>query len=514
MVCKLKCLFSISIPLIFFLFLWQSLLAAAEIPILTCNVPQDFSTIQAAVDDVTCDTIILDSGTFIENVVISRMVTIAGQSALSTIVDGNAAGSVFTVLADGVVLSDMMLTNGSAASGGGVFSEGILAIHDTIVSNNYGNEGGGIFNKSQLNIHHSAIVSNTGGLSGGGLFNENSATVVINFSLFSGNMATSGGAIVNASFETAMVIDNSTIHNNEASYGGGIMNGETLMLNHTNTIGNSSSEIAVNNGSDNLFVSNSTISSNSAVVRGGGILSPINSVVIIHSTIVSNSAYEIGNEGGGNFYGGPLTIGDSIIANSLAGSDCNPTSAPISEGYNLDSDGTCNLTNPTDLPNTNPMLGVLQDNGGPTTPLGPAPTHALLLGSPAIDHIPTDACKYSYDQRDIIRPQGSACDIGAFELQQNFLLTVTKSGTGSGQVNSIPAGIDCGDVCSAEFTPGTSVTLTAVADTGVTFSGWSGDCVGIDICILTMDMTQNVTATFTLDEKDDYLIYLPAILKP
>jgi hypothetical protein len=69
-------------------------------------------------------------------------------------------------------------------------------------------------------------------------------------------------------------------------------------------------------------------------------------------------------------------------------------------------------------------------------------------------------------------------------------------------------------VCSAEFTPGTSVTLTAVADTGVTFSGWSGDCVGIDICILTMDMTQNVTATFTLDEKDDYLIYLPAILKP
>jgi hypothetical protein len=100
-----------------------------------------------------------------------------------------------------------------------------------------------------------------------------------------------------------------------------------------------------------------------------------------------------------------------------------------STGHNIDSDGSCALTDPTDLSNVDPLLGPLRGNGGPT------PTHALQLGSPAIDAIPSAACTYDHDgdpgtpqialtkdQRGGMRPRegdGSApsgCDVGAYEV--------------------------------------------------------------------------------------------------
>jgi len=87
-----------------------------------------------------------------------------------------------------------------------------------------------------------------------------------------------------------------------------------------------------------------------------------------------------------------------------------------SSGHNIDSDGSCGLTDPTDLSNVDPLLGPLQSNGGPT------PTHALFRGSPAIDRIPTAACLYAQDQRGGARPREgdgappSGCDVGAYEV--------------------------------------------------------------------------------------------------
>jgi hypothetical protein len=75
-------------------------------------------------------------------------------------------------------------------------------------------------------------------------------------------------------------------------------------------------------------------------------------------------------------------------------------------------------------------------------------------------------------------------------------LTVTKAGTGSGTVTSSPTGINCGATCSAQYANGTSVTLTAVAATGSTFTGWSGACSGTATCTVTMDQARSVTATF------------------
>ncbi len=76
-------------------------------------------------------------------------------------------------------------------------------------------------------------------------------------------------------------------------------------------------------------------------------------------------------------------------------------------------------------------------------------------------------------------------------------LTVSRSGTGSGRVTSSPAGIDCGSSCTASFPGGTVVSLTATADAGSTFAGWSGACAGTGACGVTMSGDRSVGAAFT-----------------
>jgi hypothetical protein len=83
------------------------------------------------------------------------------------------------------------------------------------------------------------------------------------------------------------------------------------------------------------------------------------------------------------------------------------------------------------------------------------------------------------------------------EFIQQHDLNVTKSGSGSGTVTSVPAGIDCGEACSHPFDLDEVVTLTAEADAGSRFAGWTGACSGIDpLCQVTMDEQNDVTANF------------------
>ncbi len=80
-----------------------------------------------------------------------------------------------------------------------------------------------------------------------------------------------------------------------------------------------------------------------------------------------------------------------------------------------------------------------------------------------------------------------------------YLLTLTRSGAGSGSVSSSPAGIDCGLVCSYPFSLSTSVTLTASPTAGSSFAGWSGSgCSGTSTCTVTMLGARAVTAEFAV----------------
>ncbi len=91
---------------------------------------------------------------------------------------------------------------------------------------------------------------------------------------------------------------------------------------------------------------------------------------------------------------------------------------------------------------------------------------------------------------------GANTTVTATFTQQFFNLTVTT--TGPGIVTSSPSGISCGTACVASFTPGTTVTLTAAAGAGATFSGWGGACSGSAAsCTVSMTAFRTVTATFT-----------------
>lgn len=84
--------------------------------------------------------------------------------------------------------------------------------------------------------------------------------------------------------------------------------------------------------------------------------------------------------------------------------------------------------------------------------------------------------------------------------QQNYALSVTNQGTGTGTVSSSPSGISCGSTCSASFAAGTAVTLTAQAATGSIFSGWGGACAGSsNTCSVNMDSARSVTANFAAE---------------
>ena len=116
--------------------------------------------------------------------------------------------------------------------------------------------------------------------------------------------------------------------------------------------------------------------------------------------------------------------------------------------------------------------------------------------TPAADYNGTDSFTYT------ISDGRGASDVGTVNVtvapvdEPRQTLTVTR--VGNARITSSPAGIDCGDICSAEFELGTIVTLTATPDPGWTFSGWAGACDGSAGCVVTVDGGKSVTASFAL----------------
>jgi hypothetical protein len=90
----------------------------------------------------------------------------------------------------------------------------------------------------------------------------------------------------------------------------------------------------------------------------------------------------------------------------------------------------------------------------------------------------------------------SAGSAGKCKPLQTYTLSVETTGTGSGTVASDPAGIVCGNDCEEAHDEGTVVTLTATADAGSGFAGWSGACTGMGSCVINMTEDVSVTATF------------------
>lgn len=196
---------------------------------------------------------------------------------------------------------------------------------------------------------------------------------------------------------THATISKVTIQGGYAPLGGGINNGGTLTINQCTLSGNTAFHTEFGGGA------------------GGGIANE-GTLTISNGTVSGNSA----NNGGGIYNTATAILQNSIVANSSSGGNCSGT--VTSNGYNLSSDSSCNFNGPGDLNNTDPKLGPLQNNGGPTQ------TQALLTGSPAIDAGNPAGCTdglghlLKTDQRGAPRPDKEdtgGCDIGAYERQSD-----------------------------------------------------------------------------------------------
>jgi hypothetical protein len=327
-------------------------------------------------------------------------------------------------------------------SGGGIYNEwgGTLTLHDCTISDNSSvalcwldlhappgppqpsscGEGGGVYNSGTLTVNRSHIVGNHANWFGGAIMNVDSGTTVIDDSIVAGNDAI-GGGITNLNGGTTM-IDNTTIASNA---GGGILNlGGTATIDNS-TIADNEASLGAGIFSDGwhdhatLSLRGSTVSGNSvresrSAEAGAAYNGSRATMTLDHCTISDNWTP---SDGAAVWNLGILTVSNTIIGSQASGGDCESgLGSIVSLGYNLDSDGTCHLTEPTDLPETtDPLIGPLADNGGPTW------THALRQGSPAIDG--GSCSEVGTDQRGMPCPADllnvpnadDGCDIGAFE---------------------------------------------------------------------------------------------------
>jgi Divergent InlB B-repeat domain len=408
-----------------------------------------------------------------------------GGSSTGAVVGGGAGGAF------GEGAPDSFITTGEAG-GGGVGGGGAARSGTGLGAGGggFGGGGGGSLNGASM------INGGKGGFGGGGgSASSNGGTG--GPSGFGGGTGTTagggggggmGGAIFN--MQGTLTIRDSTIAGNQA------IGGADDVTDSGKAYGG-----AIFNLSGAVTAVASTISGNTALTGGSGVYS------LAYDAATARSAQ--------------LTLEDTIVAddtgpddvfvdtsNYITPANASTSTADLSQFDLVRTSGTFG-SSVTGSPLTgDPLLGPLQNNGGQTDTMEPAPS------SPVIDA--GDALGVSDDQRGEPRPfdfsglanapGGDGSDIGAYEwqgcagqtspLQACHTVTVVPAGTGAGTVTDSRV-ISCPSTCTGSYVQGTALSLTATPSTGSVFSGWSGDCTGTADCGVTVDSDKAITATFS-----------------
>ncbi|MCM8749711.1 hypothetical protein NET02_11165 [Thermomicrobiaceae bacterium CFH 74404] len=324
---------------------------------------------------------------------------------------GQHGGGVYHSGSEALEIEQGALLSGNRAQldGGGLFAAGPAEVVDAQVQGNRaGQRGGGILAQGQLAIERSVVIDNVAGLDGGGIYLADGAEGTLIGSAVRRNQAQTGvgGGIAGAAVASIALSYASVTENQAGLYGGGI-----------GTLGA-------------VEATNVTISTNAGGQHGGGIWAgPASEVALRFVTLAANSA-----SAGGALYNdsGQVSLLGVLIASTPGGSNCGGI-APESEGGNLEDRNSCLLDGEGDLVEADPVLQPLQSEPGGLTYF-----HPLGTGSQAIDQGPDSECPED-DQRHQPRPQGAACDIGAYELLAASLPTATPTPTQTPTVTVTPS---------------------------------------------------------------------------
>jgi len=313
---------------------------------------------------------------------------IHGSDVAPTIIDGNGTDRVFFIYPGAsVILLQLTIQHGAPQP-------------DSV-------GGGGIVNFGHLVMEGCVVTANVSPTSGGGITTTASSNLTINHSTISANRALTGGGLY--AFGAAYV-RNSLLSTNAADNGGGAY---------------------IEGVNGKLFAVNSTFSGNTANENGGGIANFANAFLYNVSIVNNDADHDRDEQGGvgGGVYASPTGAGPTrfLVTNALIANNT-IFDAPIADncngaledyGLNLMDDRLgCTVTSEPSLGFVDvASIGPLQDNGGPT------PSHALLVGSAAIDStldvlgcVDEGGAPLPFDQRGAPRPAGLRCDVGAFEF--------------------------------------------------------------------------------------------------
>jgi hypothetical protein len=314
--------------------------------------------------------------------ILSADITING-SGLDTVINGNSNNRLFDVFNGRTfTLNNLTITGGRAATalqnGGGAIQVSHpgtqLFTNHVVITNNSANVGGALSASFGTDIN---------------LFNT---TFIDNFTEDLGFTNIFGPAIYCSGCE--MVITGSTLTGND-------MGGKAIQI----------------TGDGYLAMTNSTMTDN----EGGAIRTENGNAKIRFSTFVSGTGQNFSHFSFDDTH--VVDIGSSILK-TLDGSfldNCQAGDKPISSGYNIVSDSSCEFSAVGDSEMTDALLADITDNGGPTETFLPA------INSPAIDLVPINLCFSSgndpleFDQRGKFRPDGNFCDSGAVELNLDVI---------------------------------------------------------------------------------------------
>lgn len=424
---------------------------------------------------------------------------------------GNSAptsgGALYATANATTTVRDSLISENTSQSGAGVYSSGTLTVRDSTISGNDASyQGGGLTNgsttpadtpvativdtevsgntaviggglqsltKGTLTVTGGRIEANTAA-GGGGVLLGDGATGSITGAVVKGNIATTvggagvfnsgklsvvrshldanqaltnnglGGALYSGSSTanavTTLDVDASTLSNNSA-YGG-----SALLVHSTGTGATNTTTIA-----------RSTISGNTSSSVYGAIEQVGRPVTITNSTITDNSAAS----GGAGAIAAGAPAGGGVSGTVFAGNTPRACTGPVlNNGGNHAGPGNlgCGVA-----PSTDPQLGALGDNGGPT------PTRLPSAASPLLDKL---TCGAGADQRGTARPQGAKCDIGAVERAQ-----VAPTASGPAHVDLVVGSqADPAAVVTTTGSPQPSLSATGVP-AGLTFTD-NGDGTG------------------------------------